>query len=67
MAQVVGREAETRTFEKRVVLGETELGGLMPEVEHLLSLHPVLVPRASVGCPRLGLSLKARLSLGESK
>lgn len=30
LAQVAGREAETRTFEKRVVLAETRLGGLVP-------------------------------------
>lgn len=36
-----------------------------PEVEHLLSLRPVLMPRASVGCSRLGLGLRSRLPLGE--
>lgn len=61
MAWLVGREAETGTFEKRVVLGRTSLGGHVPEAEHLLSLHPVLVPRASVGSLMLGLGLKTRL------
>lgn len=31
-----------------------------PEVEHLLSPCPVPMPRASVGCPRLSLGLRAR-------
>lgn len=30
LAQVAGREAETRTFEKRVVLAKTRLGGHVP-------------------------------------
>lgn len=32
---------------------------MCPEAEHLLSPRPVLMPGASVGCPRLGLGLRA--------
>lgn len=32
---------------------------MCPEVEHLPSPCPVLMPGASVGCPRLGLGLRA--------
>lgn len=58
LAQVAGREAETGTFEKRVVLDEIGLGGHVPRGGAFAVPTSVLVPRASVECPGLGLGLR---------
>lgn len=65
LAQVSGREAESGTFEKRVVLDETRLGGHVPRGRTSAVPRSCSMPRASMGHPRLGLGLQARLSLGE--
>lgn len=58
LAQVAGREAETGTFEKRVVLDEIGLGGRVPRGGASAVPTSVLMPRAGVECPRLGLGLR---------